>query len=555
MRVVGNLTVVGQVKDLKVDNLAADPATPATSQMWYNTTENAMKFYDGTAVRVISFGGSFSDFVNKDGTVAMTGDLTLSSNDQSASAVTAAVSKGHLDTQLGTKQDNITGAATTIVSADLNVDRALISDASGKVSASTVTAAQLGYLSGLTSDVQTQIGSKQDDLGYVPVNKAGDSVSGNITFGGTQTATGLREPTDNSDAATKNYVDQALTGLDFQADVLNTQTDNTLDPGATPATGDRYIITDPANLNANFGSITGVAAGDIVEYDGTNFKVVYDVSTEGSGALAWDRAAAQFVYYNTSWTGFGGLDSLVAGSGLAKTGNTLNVNMGAGIAQLPTDEVGLDLKTDGGLAIVDPTSGAASTATDAVLALKLDGSTLASTSTGVKVAASGVTATEIASSVAGNGLQGGNGTALSVQASDGISVGAGGISLDTAFGDARYAQLSGATFTGAVVLAADPTANLEPATKQYVDNAAASTTALETRLTQGYYVYDGSANVVTTHTVNHGMGNKYVDVTVVDASDEVILPQSISFTDTNNLNVVLSSAEGVRVIVNGLKAA
>ena len=43
--------------------------------------------------------------------------------------------------------------------------------------------------------------------------------------------------------------------------------------------------------------------------------------------------------------------------------------------------------------------------------------------------------------------------------------------IDTKFGD--YAPLAGATFTGAVTLAADPTQNLEAATKQYVDRLVA----------------------------------------------------------------------------------
>ena len=64
-----------------------------------------------------------------------------------------------IQTQLGTKQDTITGAATTIVSSDLTTDKALISDGSGKVAASTVTSAELGYLSGVTSNIQTQLAS------------------------------------------------------------------------------------------------------------------------------------------------------------------------------------------------------------------------------------------------------------------------------------------------------------------------------------------------------------------------------------------------------------
>lgn len=63
--------------------------------------------------------------------------------------------------KLETKQDIITGAATTITNDNLTVSRALVSDASGKVAVSPVTSTELGYLDGVTSNVQTQLDSKQ----------------------------------------------------------------------------------------------------------------------------------------------------------------------------------------------------------------------------------------------------------------------------------------------------------------------------------------------------------------------------------------------------------
>lgn len=62
-----------------------------------------------------------------------------------------------IQTQLNAKQATITGAATTIVSSNLTASRALASDGSGKVAVSSVTATELGYLSGVTSAVQTQL--------------------------------------------------------------------------------------------------------------------------------------------------------------------------------------------------------------------------------------------------------------------------------------------------------------------------------------------------------------------------------------------------------------
>jgi hypothetical protein len=68
-----------------------------------------------------------------------------------------------LQTQLNGKQATITGGATTITSSNLTASRALISDGSGKVAVSTVTSTQLGFVSGVTSAIQTQIDGIQFD--------------------------------------------------------------------------------------------------------------------------------------------------------------------------------------------------------------------------------------------------------------------------------------------------------------------------------------------------------------------------------------------------------
>ena len=54
-------------------------------------------------------------------------------------------------------QSAITGAASTITGSNLTVNRTLVSDASGKVAVSSATSTELGYLSGVTSAIQTQL--------------------------------------------------------------------------------------------------------------------------------------------------------------------------------------------------------------------------------------------------------------------------------------------------------------------------------------------------------------------------------------------------------------
>ena len=81
--------------------------------------------------------------------------------------------------KLETKQDEITGAATTITDDNLTASHALVSDANGKVAVSTVTSTELGYLDGVTSNVQTQLNKKLESVPVTSVN----GKTGAVTLG------------------------------------------------------------------------------------------------------------------------------------------------------------------------------------------------------------------------------------------------------------------------------------------------------------------------------------------------------------------------------------
>lgn len=84
---------------------------------------------------------------------------------------------GAIQTQLNGKQATITGGASTIVSSNLTANRALVSNASGKVAVAAVTDAELGYLSGVSSAIQTQLNAKQATI----TGAASTIVSSNLT--------------------------------------------------------------------------------------------------------------------------------------------------------------------------------------------------------------------------------------------------------------------------------------------------------------------------------------------------------------------------------------
>lgn len=83
-------------------------------------------------------------------------------------------SSSPIQAQLNAKQATITGGATTITTANLTASRALVSNGSGKVEVSTVTITELGYVSGVTSALQTQLDSKLDVVLSTPAN--GDTI-------------------------------------------------------------------------------------------------------------------------------------------------------------------------------------------------------------------------------------------------------------------------------------------------------------------------------------------------------------------------------------------
>jgi len=168
-----------------------------------------------------------------------------------SSSSTNPVQNSAISTALGNKQNTITGAATTITSSDLTASRALVSNASGKVAVSDITSTELGYLDGVTSNIQDQIDNLEARGRFLSLWNG---------------ATGLPET----------------------------------NPGALPfeyKTGDYYIVDNTSsttNYRPNGSSYSGtasttvetesVAANDVYYYDGTNWLLQVNSQREVSFA-------------------------------------------------------------------------------------------------------------------------------------------------------------------------------------------------------------------------------------------------------------------------------
>ena len=158
-----------------------------------------------------------------------------------------------IQTQLDAKAAAITGGASTIATSDLTASRALASNASGKVAVSSVTSTELGYVSGVSSAIQTQLDAKN-----VKANNLSDVVSASTA----RTNLGLAIGSDVQafDAQLSDVAGLTPTDSNF---IVGNGSNFITESGATARTslGLGTIATQAANSVAiTGGSITGMSA-------------------------------------------------------------------------------------------------------------------------------------------------------------------------------------------------------------------------------------------------------------------------------------------------------
>ena len=208
-----------------------------------------------------------------------------------------------------------------------------------------------------------------------------------------QKITNLADPTADADAANKGYVDGVAQGLDVKDSVVATTTANgTLSTafangqsidGVTLQTGDRILLKNQTtasqngiyNVNASGAPsratdmATGAnAAGAFV------FVEQGTVNAENGFTCTSDTGSAVVGTNNLTFAQFSGAGQIIAGNGIAKDGNRLDVDLksGGGLA-IESGKIALTLGANsitGTLAIGDGGTGA-TTASAALTALGL----------------------------------------------------------------------------------------------------------------------------------------------------------------------------------------
>lgn len=250
---------------------------------------------------------------------------------------------------VGTFTVNGKGLITTAASTAIAIDTSQVTTgtfANARIAASNVTQHQASL-----TILETQI----TDGALLARNAGNESITGAWSF--TQTVTGV-DPTSASHLATKQYVDNIVTGLDVKASVRTATTANitlsgtqTID-GVAVIAGDRVLVKDQTT-GANNG-IYVVAAGAWARSTDADASVevtsgMYTFVSEGTtnADSGWQLTTDDPITLGTTsltFVQFTGLGQISAGAGLTKTGSTLDVNT-ASSARIVVNADNIDLAT------------------------------------------------------------------------------------------------------------------------------------------------------------------------------------------------------------------
>jgi len=267
------------------------------------------------------------------------------------------------------------GSSVTIAGGTIN--NTTIGGTTPSSGAFTSVSASSGFTGNLTGNVTASSGSSSFNNVTVSgtlsanltgnVTSSGTSSFNNVAISGTldmslatsATITGLAAPTNDSEAANKAYVDTVSQGLDAKASCRVATTANialsgtqTIDSIAVIA-GDRVLVKNQSTASEN-GIYVAAAGAWSRSADANTWDELVQAFTfveqgtanANNGFVCTVTAGGTLGSTSVTWVQFSGAGQITAGTGMTKTGNTLNVNT-ASSSRIVVGADEIDLATSG----------------------------------------------------------------------------------------------------------------------------------------------------------------------------------------------------------------
>ena len=335
-----------ELRNAVVHVLSTAPSTPLEGQIYYNSVSQT--------IFVCTTGGGSPAFkdLGKQGTVtSVSGTSPISvSNGTTTPAISISAADGSNAGSMSSAHYTLVNNATNANTASTIVKR----DASGNFSAGTITAALTGNVSGdVTGNVTGTVSSLSNhdtgdlaegtNLYYtdtrVRANRLDQMSAPTASVSlNSQKITGLADPTDAQDAATKAYVDAARSGLDVKQSVRAATTENVTLSGTQTIDGvsliatNRVLVKDQSTTSENgiwvVSASTWSRATDAdsdAEVTAGLFTFVEEGTDNGnSGFVLTTDNPITVGTTGLTFAQFSGAGQITAGNGLTKTGNTID---------------------------------------------------------------------------------------------------------------------------------------------------------------------------------------------------------------------------------------
>ena len=310
-----------ELLNARIQNLANDPSNPVLGQIYFNTSLNEMRVYNGTEFEAVGLNGvtaSAAEINILDGATLSTTELNY------VAGVTSGI-QAQLDTKAPINNPVFTGDVTL-------VSNIIFEGATANDFETTVTATDP------TADRTITVPDASGEI-ILDSNTVNDLTAPTASFSmNSQKIVSLADPVDPQDAATKAYVDAARSGLDVKASVRVATTANitlsgeqTID-GVAAVAGDRVLVK-----NQTAGAENGVYVVDASSWSRSEDANVSAEVTSGmftfvsegtvNSDSGWVLTTNDTITLGTTelvFVQFSGAGQITAGAGLTKTGNTID---------------------------------------------------------------------------------------------------------------------------------------------------------------------------------------------------------------------------------------